>query len=337
MFGTSKLLLTMENLTTKATNAPSKTAEMPYFKLFIRDELANSHLFSLDHEDYGVFCLLRNLIWATGFVDSDTKKLSKFLRISAKKVEKIKQNISKLFAEKDGKWTIPDLEVQRAKYLKFIEDSRQAGQKSGEIRRKVGSTDDEPPFNDGSSNTNSIIHNSKSKSSKTQKAESHTQNQSASASLENAPGNDASASESESDPPLEDDDFKNYVIALKEAGWDIRNVDRYAKKVAKDPTAHSTVRQFKETRTIDVENQSSISKRGAQKSRENRKSRRDVSENKQSDSNVVDFPTQEKPASFLCDSCGSTEFIPATVIRQRDGVRAANCSRCRKRSGFKAA
>lgn len=150
----------------------SEKVEMPYFKLFIKDEIANLSLLGMDATDYGAFCIFRNLIWARGFLSSEKKNLAKILRISAKKFEEIWENISPLFSEMDGKLIIAELEIQRAKYSEFIEKSREGGRNSREKQGNVGSTSLEGGLNEPSSNYSlKENHTSKSKGSNTQNSE----------------------------------------------------------------------------------------------------------------------------------------------------------------------
>jgi uncharacterized protein YdaU (DUF1376 family) len=221
----------------------AKEIEMPYLKLFIGDEMANIGLYVMDVEDYGAFCLLRNHIWKKSFLSSDKKDLAKKLRISTKKFEKIWEKILPLFLEKDGKLIIPELESQRAKYIEFIEKSREGGKKSAENRGKVGSASVEGGLKVASSNLNFKIHNSKSKS---QSAEITLSKPNASAS--HGAGDDASASESEQ-PTF--DDFINYVSALKAAGKPIDDTSAYAARMFRDPIAKFSVGKWLATGSVD--------------------------------------------------------------------------------------
>lgn len=244
MFGSSKLLLTMEDINISSENAPSKTAEMPYFKVFPRDEIADSRIQLLELDEFGAYQRLKFQIWIDGGnLPFDERFLAKLLRISPKKFQKIWKEISPLFSIIDEKLTIADFEMQRAKYSDFIEQRRAAGQKSATKRGNDRSTDVQRPLNDTKSESES---ESKSESkAETKESVKHSLSE-----------NDAFAPESESEIPLTPIDFKNYVLAKKAAGKHISDVDAYVSKLYADPIAHFHVRQFKETGITDYEEES---------------------------------------------------------------------------------
>lgn len=230
-------------------NNTNETA-MPYFKLFVLEELADFGLFGLDIEDYGAFCFLRNQIWAKKIVKFDEKKLADSLRISAKKFEKIWEKISGMFEIVDGNLTIAKLEAQRRKYNEFIENSRKGGQESGKIRRNVGSTSVEGSLNVGASNLNFKTHNSKSNSSNSQNSEgiaTHTQpnapaSQSADGGDNAAPENGVCVNSSQISKFSQEERLE-YAIACQKSGQNINSPVGLATKL-ENGKADSQIQQF---------------------------------------------------------------------------------------------
>jgi uncharacterized protein YdaU (DUF1376 family) len=131
----------------KMDNLPEKI-EMPYFRVFPRDEIADSRIQLLELNEFGAYQRLKYQIWIDGGnLPFDEKILAKILKISPKKFQKIWEKISPLFFVVDEKVTVFDFQIQRAKYSEVIEQKRIAGQKSAASRANIRSTPVEHPLN----------------------------------------------------------------------------------------------------------------------------------------------------------------------------------------------
>jgi uncharacterized protein YdaU (DUF1376 family) len=101
-------------------------AKAPYFHFYYEDFLSGVKYFNT--EEIGAYILLLIYQWEFNYVVIDEKSIKKITKISKKKCEKV---LEKFIETSPGKFQNLRLEIEREKYVKFINKQCSNGSKGG--------------------------------------------------------------------------------------------------------------------------------------------------------------------------------------------------------------